>query len=304
MRRWIRYQKILNKKRWFEPDREKNGPLTLFDFAMFDDAIDAALVDEKDKGGWRISDDSVIGGYSKGTMELLYTPDDYKQYRQGVTPVSLLDRVDEIKQQEERANKQIREKDYDENSSSNESDGRVANKISSDEDEANKFVPFIRWKGEIDTRVKEGSDVQRSGFCAIRSPEFPFSGFDLEGRYNGLELMCRSDGRQYSFMLKVESLIPGDMYQCAISIPPTIPPTMEVCPETGGKFDKCVLLFDHFFVTHSGRMRVKQRDLDNSIRIQSIGISLMDGRDGPFEFDLARIRAVNYDERGVIGDAD
>ena len=284
MRRWMRYQKVLNKKRWFEPDREKNGPLTLFDFAVLDDAVDAALVDERDRGGWRISDDSVIGGYSNGCMTLLYTSDDYKQYTRGLAPISLLDRIDEVRQ--------------------HENDRLATNASDVDDDISNKFVPFVRWKGEIDTRIKEGSDIQRSGFCSIRSPEFPFSGLDLEGRYNGLELMCRSDGRQYSFMLKVESLIPGDMYQCAIRIPPTIPPETEICTETGGIFDKCVLLFDHFFVTHSGRMRVKQRDLDNSIRIQSIGITLMDGRDGPFEFDLARIRAVNFDERGVIGEAD
>jgi hypothetical protein len=116
--------------------------------------------------------------------------------------------------------------------------------------------------------------------------------------------MCRSDGRHYSLMLKVESMIPDDIYQCFISIPPTIPSGSVVCPETGGKFDRVVLLFQHFIVTAGGRMRATQRILDNSVKIETIGITLMDGKDGDFEFDLARIRAVNYDENGVIGEVD
>lgn len=287
MRRWMRYQKTLNKKRWFEQDRDRNGPITLFDFSTVDDAVDAALVDESSKkGGWRISDDSVIEGYSKGAMHLIPTSDTYKQYLRGDTsyldPILLNDDASSLEKLE--TEEEI--------------------KGDNDEEVATKFIPFVRWKGNIDTRVNEKSDVQRSGFCAIRSPEFPFGGVDLEGRYNGLELKCRSDGRQYSLMLKLESLIPDDMYQCFITIPPTIPPEAEICPDTGGRFDNVVVLFEHFIVTSSGRMKAQQRDLDNSIRIRNVGVSLMDGLDGPFEFDLARVRAVNYDEKGVIGEAD
>jgi hypothetical protein len=278
MRRWMKFQKSMNKKRWLEADREWNGPITLFDFANRDDAVDAALVDEGDKkGGWRISDDSVIGGFSKGKMELIRTSDDYKRHMRGESPVNFLE---QLHQQE------------------------ATTAVEESEELTTDFTPFIRWKGTIDTKVDEKSDFHRSGFCAIRSPEFPFGGCDLGGRYNGLEIMCRSDGRHYSLMLKCESMVPDDIYQCFISIPPTIPPGSEICQETGGKFNRSVLLFQHFIVTSAGRMRAKQRELDNSIKVQSIGLTLMDGSDGDFQFDLARIRAVNYDETGVIGDVD
>ena len=95
-----------------------------------------------------------------------------------------------------------------------------------------------------------------------------------------------------------------DLFQCFINIPPTIEPGTQICPATGGKFDRAVFLFKHFVVTAGGKLRARQRILDNSIKIQSIGITLMDGADGDFEFDLSRIRAVNYDETGVIGEAD
>ena len=237
------------------------------------------MIDEgSKKGGWRISDDSTIGGYSKAKFQLVRTPDDYKRITNGQDPVSLLDLIEN--------GQEIPKIDYDDDDGGDDDDDR--------------FVPFVRWNGKIDTRVDENSDVQRSGFCAIRSPEFPFGGADLGGRYNGLEITCRSDGRPYSFNLKVDTFIPDDVFQCFINIPPTIDPNSVVCPDTGGKFDRVVLLFQHFIVTAGGRMRATQRELDNSVRIQSIGFTLMDGVDGEFQFDLARIRAVNYDERGVI----
>lgn len=297
LRRYLKFQQALSKKRWFELDRERNGPITLFDFSDTDDAIDAALIDEgSKKGGWRISDDSTIGGHSRGKFQLIRTPEDYERMTLGLEPASLLDLIEK---------------------------GQELPKLNEDDDD---FVPFVRWNGKIDTRIDKNSDIQRSGFCAIRSPEFPFGGVDLDGRYNGLEITCRSDGRPYSLNLKVDTFIPDDVFQvcnnhrndvcskpvsliclcfvlssqCFINIPPTIESDAEVCPRTGGKFDSVVLLFQHFIVTAGGRMRATQRELDNSVKIQSIGFTLMDGVDGDFQFDLAKIRAVNYDERGVI----
>ena len=43
MKRWTRFHLTMSKKRWFELDREKNGPITLFDFSTMEDAVDAAL---------------------------------------------------------------------------------------------------------------------------------------------------------------------------------------------------------------------------------------------------------------------
>lgn len=302
MKRWLRFQQAMNRKRWFELDRERNGPITLFDFSIWEDAVDAALVDASEKhGGWRITDDSVIGGYSGATFKLVRTSDDYKRLMAGKDPVPILSSSSsQPRQLEETSGGAIATAAVDTRGDKSDT------VYGTDADENSlEFVPFVRWKGTIDTRVnQEKSKVQRSGFCSIRSPEYPFSGADLGGRYNGLEIMCRSDGRPYSLNLKVESYIPDDLYQCFINIPPTIQPGTEICPATGGKFDRVVLLFQHFIVTSGGKMRARQRDLDTSIKVQSIGITLMDGVDGDFEFDLARIRAVNYDDTGVIGAAD
>ena len=269
-------------------DREPNGPISLWDFSKLEDARDAAWVDETSKrGGWRISDDSVIGGFSRATLELVQTPEDYQRILCGEPSLSMEDptRIREIV-----------------TSPKEDGDGSIVSP---------PFIPFIRWKGVLDTRInpdrkanmeKSGKNVVRSGFCAIRSSEYPFGGADLGGRYNGLEFTCRSDGRPYSVNLKCESFIENDMFQCFIKIPPTSPP--EPHDPSAGPFDQVVLLFHHFSVTSGGRMRSTQRVLDDRIKIQSIGFTLMDGVAGDFQFDLASIRAVNYDEKGVIGKVD
>ena len=77
MQRWTRFQKAITKKRWLELDKDRNGPITIFDFSINDDAVDAAQVDESgENDGWRISDDSVIDGYSRSTFQLLRTKED------------------------------------------------------------------------------------------------------------------------------------------------------------------------------------------------------------------------------------
>ena len=288
MKRWWRFQQAITKKRWWELDRERNGPISLWDFRYPEDALDAAWVDEKaTKGGWRISDDSVIGGYSKATFELVRSTEDYQRVLRGDSSISMTDPsiiTDTI----------------------NSTDMEAKDDDGDDDEEAIAFTPFVRWKGTIDTSVNNEANTEktvlRSGFCAIRSPSFPFTGADLGGRYNALEITCRSDGRPYSVNLKCESFIEDDLFQCFINVPPTISSEDALDQTTGGKFDQVVLLFQHFIVTSGGRMRANQRVLDNSIKIQSIGFTLMDGVDGDFQFDLARIRAVNYDETGVIGE--
>ena len=103
VKRWIRFHQAMNRKRWFELDSEKNGPITLFDFSTVEDAIDAALVSRSNNKqvGWRITDDSMIGGYSHATMKLVRTKEDYKRLMNGQEPIPFLDQLKEAAEQQE-----------------------------------------------------------------------------------------------------------------------------------------------------------------------------------------------------------
>lgn len=252
-------------------------PLALFDFNRNDDAIDGKAIEFGTlKGGWRLSDDAVIGGYSSGSAVLI---DPSMQH----------------------------EKDH----------GKSKNDTDKEND---NMSPFIRWSGILDTRIGKKSRVQRSGFCAIRSPDCslpPFSyGVPLQNNYNALEIRCRTDGRIYAVNLKVSTYMEDDLYQGFINVKlDDVPPSTSSTQDCGddvhtgdnsstmlSDWITLVMPFRDFVLTSSGRVRVQQRDLDGGIIFQNLGFTLMDGTDGPFLFDIARIRAINYDDGKVLND--
>jgi hypothetical protein len=94
------------------------------------------------------------------------------------------------------------------------------------------------------------------------------------------------------------------MYQGIIDIEATHKPGVFINKETGGKFSKVILPLRSFALTSAGREREIQRRLDGGVRLETVGITLMDGVDGEFEFDLARIRAVNYYDGDILGEDD
>lgn len=271
-RRYLRYRQDIFRTS-MEGDLFPCTPLTLFDFGRHDDAVDASQIQEKKSDGWRVSDDRVIGGFSEASATMIRTKDDYRRYLDGESMAPMTAEPD----------------------AEHTEDDDLKTETSS-----NKFTPFIRWEGSLDTTIGLQSDVQRSGFTAIRSPEFPFDGASLEGLYNSLEITCRSDSRLYTVNLKVSSFIPDDVYQGHILMSPTDADMEEEEEEDGLKFDKFVLPFKDFRLTAYGRERELSRELDDKIKIQSIGLTLMDGQNGDFIFDLARIRAVNMHEGAVF----
>jgi hypothetical protein len=65
-------------------------------------------------------------------------------------------------------------------------------------------------------------------------------------------------------------------------------------------FRTFVIPFDELTLTARGRDREFQRRLMGSVDIESIGFLLMDNIEGPFQFDIAQIRAVNCLDDGTV----
>jgi Complex I intermediate-associated protein 30 (CIA30) len=285
----------------FEPLAHKVSPVCLWDMSRHDDAIDAGLASESDRNeGWRISDDGVIGGYSRGKLAMIRTSADYKRWVAGEELKDVFrDFEAEIRARGQEAADESREPKEPEG---REIDMYATSDRAKDMELDSGFMPFLRWTGNIDTTVGLTSDAQRSGFAAIRSTEYPYGGANLQGLFNALEIICRTDGRFYTVNLSVSSFFPGDLYQGYINVPPTHPDMSKICSNTGGEFERLILPFTKFVLTAHGRHRDRQRTLDNNVEVQHVGFTLMDGKDGKFQFDLARIRAVNFDGHNIQGD--
>lgn len=260
-RRYIRFRKAILNRVVESNDRYPCPPISLFDFRDYDDAVDAINLRERFKDAWRVSDDRVIGGFSESFATLIRSDKEYQRYLNG------------------RDSEFVNESETEERSSDSD------------------FAPFLRWTGHVDTTVGLRSTAQRSGFAALRSPEFPMDGANLRGLYEALEIVCRSDGRLYTVNLKVASSIPDDIYQGHIKSSSV---QKDSKGNLAGDFETYVLPFSDFRLTSMGREREVFRELDDNICIESIGVALMDGKDGEFQFDLARIRAVNVFEGEIF----
>jgi Complex I intermediate-associated protein 30 (CIA30) len=280
VRRYLRFRKAILNRIVNNNDMYPAPPVPLFDFVHPDDAVDAAMVQVRDKDAWRLSDDRVIGGFSESVATFIASVDDYGKYLSGgdVFESAALCR-----------HQQSSTLSAEEDSETNESG----------------FTPFLRWSGNLDTTVGLQSAVQRSGFAALRSPQFPLDGANLQGLFNALEIVCRSDGRMYTVNLKVSTSIPDDLYQGHIQSSRT---SFDGNNNLNGDFESFVLPFVDFRLTSRGRQREVFRELDDKVCIESVGIALMDGQNGSFQFDLARIRAVNLLDGAVYesepGDSD
>jgi hypothetical protein len=336
LRRYLAIRQALLQTK-YNDSRPLRGPISLFDFRRHDDAADLrqSLLPNQPRrifGGWRVSDDGVIGGYSSSHMQFHENNNNHDGDEVGISPSSW-------------------------------SPSTTAASSSS--------PPFLRWSGTIDTRINPHSQlargITRSGFAAILSPDYPF-GAPLSNQYKALEICCRTDGRTYAVNLHVETYFPEDMYQGflvgkpsdeeggdgetndfiaqkrqllqqrkqdygegtsvvevdATTTTPTEQQSLDVREHLRNRrnlirktylsaddhpyygyppfgFQRYILPFKNFALTSRGRMRRSQRALDGAVNIESIGFTLMDGQDGDFVFDLISLRAVNVLEGEVVG---
>jgi hypothetical protein len=152
------------------------------------------------------------------------------------------------------------------------------------------LIPFLRFEGITDTTIPKGKNIMRSGFCALRSPDFILGGANIGEYYNALEIKCRLDSRIYTVNLKVRTFFPDDLYQAFI----TQPPKEEQNNNDDKEWNTLILPFNEFALTAFGRTREVQRKLDGGVTIEHFGITLADGKDGEFRLDLASVNCINY----------
>jgi monofunctional biosynthetic peptidoglycan transglycosylase len=111
------------------------------------------------------------------------------------------------------------------------------------------------------------------GFASIRSPE---TNYVLESR-DGLQLRVRGDGKRYRLGLRTDRFFDGICYQA------------EFHPQADA-WVEITLPFSGFAPTHHGQRLSMAAPLDPGA-IQSFGLFIAERQAGPFQLDIAWIKA-------------
>ncbi len=122
------------------------------------------------------------------------------------------------------------------------------------------------------------------GFSQIRATA---RGSDFDGA-SGVELIVRGDGREYNFNVRCSNarVRAGGFEQSF--------------PTTDGEWTTVRLAFDDFTLTSFGRTVRNAPDLTPSL-IESVGVTLSDKKEGPFQVDIASIRPFRGEARPESG---
>ena len=337
--RLIQIRKEMFLKHWTETsltsDKVYKGPITLFDFSRPHDAADAKIVSESRmaRKGWKVSDDGTLGGFSKGRLQLHDTDTSFESLssspssspssstfppfvRWSGTISTKLPPNKEFQPQVHRSgfcymrlpefpmggiNLKSR---YNALEMKCRSDGRLYTVNL----KASTFLPDDLYQGFINIPSSFSSSSSSLSSSSLSSTTDNIDNIDNTDNTvkSNKEYDLQKNKLSEEFGLPKES-IDNDDTESLSPLSSTSTSTSTATTETtkeenDGEFVTLVLPFRDFIVTAGGRPRERQRPLDGKIIIEHIGFMLADGIDGDFQFDIARIRAVNYMDGEIIDD--
>ena len=304
LRRFLAIRQKLFRDKW-QDDRPIRGPITLFDLRRSDDVADlreSLLPSEKRRrglfSGWRVSDDSVIGGFSSSVMEFNEGKKSKEDNSNSIAPPFL------------RWSGEI-------NTEINRHSNLARNITRSGF--AAIFTPEFPLGAPLGNKYKaleiccrtDGRTYAVNLKVETYFPEDMYQGFISGSGVNNIvdantmeqnhvtedDAMCDDDDKEEQPILDIREHLKSQQQIISSQDPNNHP--YHGYPPTG--FQRLILPFKDFALTSRGRMRHTQRDLDGSVNIESIGFTLMDGKDGEFCFDLVSLRAVNIMDGEVVG---
>lgn len=314
LRRFLAIRQHLFRDKLYD-DRPIRGPITLFDFRRPDDVADLreSLLPAKNRrrgifSGWRVSDDSVIGGYSSSLMEFHegYETRGGNNTNNTIAPPFL----------------------------------RWSGKLSTEINRHSHLARNITRSGfaaiftpEFPLGAPLGNKYRALEICCrtdgrtyavnlkVESyfPEDMYQGFISGTGQNTINDKATEEKNLTDVDDNAEA---DDNTQTSVEGQEEEQPILDVREHIKARqkiissqdpnnhpyhghppagFQRLILPFKDFALTSRGRMRFTQRDLDGAVNIESIGFTLMDGKDGDFCFDLVSLRAVNIMGGEVVG---
>ncbi|CAO3660526.1 unnamed protein product [Umbelopsis vinacea] len=141
-----------------------------------------------------------------------------------------------------------------------------------------------KFSGNLSLELPADAEIQQSGYAAIRSKVKPSSMFGTPcwdtTLFRYLALRVRGDERRYFVNIQTDGVIQTDLYQHRLFL------------RTPGEWQTVMIPFRDFVLTNNGMIQEDQIDMMRE-KIKTVGISLTDREEGPFEIEIDWIKAMN-----------
>jgi NADH dehydrogenase [ubiquinone] 1 alpha subcomplex assembly factor 1 len=158
-----------------------------------------------------------------------------------------------------------------------------------------------RWHGTISTQLPQNQPhIQKTGYAGWRTHDrgstiFGKSLWDVS-MYKFLAIQFKSDGRKYFVNVQTESIVPTDIHQHLLH------------SKTPGEWETVLIKWSEFVRTNHGQVVEPQREMLTQ-KVRTVGISLIDRINGPYDLSISKMWATNATReddilahvQGVIG---
>ncbi|KAJ2521752.1 hypothetical protein H4217_001182 [Coemansia sp. RSA 1939] len=141
-----------------------------------------------------------------------------------------------------------------------------------------------KFHGYISQKLPEDTRYKRSGYAMVRTrdpkPDILGAGTWDSSLYRYLALRVKADRRKYFVNLKSDTLINTDIYQHLLPI------------RTPGRWETVIIPFNAFTLTSNSVILAAQPAMA-STKMETVGFSISDRREGPFSLEFAWVKAIN-----------
>ncbi|CAO3621195.1 unnamed protein product [Mucor hiemalis] len=141
-----------------------------------------------------------------------------------------------------------------------------------------------RFHGNISLNLPANREIKQSGYAAIRTKQKEQTMFGTPcwdtSLFRYLALHVKGDKRKYFVNIQTDGVVKTDLFQHRLFL------------RTPGEWETVMIPFKDFILTNNGMIQEDQIEMFRQ-KVKTVGISLMDRQEGPFEIQVDWIKAMN-----------
>ncbi|GAA5811140.1 hypothetical protein MFLAVUS_004569 [Mucor flavus] len=141
-----------------------------------------------------------------------------------------------------------------------------------------------KFYGEISLELPANREIKQSGYAAMRTKPKDQTMFGTPcwdtSLFRYLALHVKGDKRKYFVNIQTDGVVKTDLFQHRLFL------------RTPGQWETVMIPFKDFILTNNGMIQEDQIEMFRQ-KVKTVGISLMDRQEGPFEIQVEWIKSMN-----------